>query len=466
MIRNLLNFFCFLSLCNLLQAQTIQKIEEVFPLRWKTYIGQTTYRSNIILHQGKIWIGSNGNTLEQNANDENDAVFALDTKTGNILAKVPSPKPSDTNDLPDLDVNGIALEGNKLFFGTDSKMLFCYDIEKKQFLWQYNTPTDAAGDTYGNIESCPLLTDLNGDGESDVVITVRGKGAVAVNGKTGTPLWVNILSNDSGAFLTSPCSVDVNADSTPDIITGGWNSTSSERQSYVYALDGKTGKILWQYPLGSGLKSSPSIVQKGEKSAILVASTYSIVHLIGLDGKLLYAVNLNMPEQAPFYGGISGLYASPVLSPNETMGIGSSWWSSNEQDGFWITHLKNAPLRKEENLRIVDKSVSKFFPANRVSASAVVAQINSKNWQLAVPTEKGKLLIYDEKKKTMQTFALPAGAEATPFVGDIDGDKKLELLISTYDGNLYCYQLPLKKAKVFIGQFRQNNKNQPVIRLK
>lgn len=458
------NFFTFLFLLcfSVLKAQNIQKIEDVFPVKWKTYIGQTTYRSNILLHQNKIWVGSNGNTLERNANDENDAVFALDTKTGNVLAKIqPIGKPNDT-ETPDFDVNGIAIEGTKLFFGTDYKVLYCYDIDKKEFLWQYSTPTDAVGGNYGNIESCPLLADLNGDGESDVVITVRGKGVVAVNGKTGKPIWVNILSQAEGAFLTSPCSVDVNKDNVPDIITGGWGT---EYESYLYALDGKNGKILWQFRLGSGLKSSPSIIHKGKKTAILVASTYSIVYMVDLKGQPLYAVNLNMPEQAPFFGGISGLFASPILTPNETLGIGSAWWS-DKQDGFWVTHLQKATLNEEKGLKVVDRSLSNFTSANRISASAVVAQVNNKNWQLIVPTEKGRLLLYDEKKKTMQTFQLPAGSETTPFIGDIDGDRKLELLLATYDGYLYCYQLPLKKAKVFVGQFRQDNKNQATIRLK
>lgn len=461
MRHNFLILFCLFCL-GVLQAQDIKKIEDVFPMKWKTYIGQTTYRSNILLHQGKIWVGSNGNTLERNANDENDAVFALNTKTGEVLAKIQPIGKTDDKEVPDFDVNGIAIEGNKLFFGTDYKTLYCYDIEKKEFLWQYSAPTDAVGGNYGNIESCPLLVDLNRDGESDAIITVRGKGVVAVNGKTGKPIWVNILSQAEGAFLTSPCSIDVNKDDIPDIITGGWGT---EYESYLYALDGKTGKILWQFNLGSGLKSSPSVVHKGKKTAILVATTYSLVYMVDLQGKPLYAIDLTMPDEAPYFAGISGLFSSPVLTPNETLGIGSAWWS-NEQDGFWITHLQKAVLKEEKNMKVVDKKVSKFYSANRVSASAVVAQINNKNWQIAVPTEKGQLLIYDEKKKSMQTLLLPAGSETTPFVGDIDGDKRLELLIATYDGHLYCYQLPMKKAKVFVGQFRKDNKNQAIIRLK
>jgi outer membrane protein assembly factor BamB len=457
--------FLAISLFELRAQNNIQKIENVFPLKWKTYIGQTTYRTNILLHQNKIWVGSNGNTLDRVPNDENDAVFAIEPQTGKILEKI---KPTYQNLAKELDtdVNGIAIDGNKLFFGTDLKSLYCYDIQTKQFLWQYNTPNENPEGNTGNIESCPLLTDLNADSENDVVITIRGKGVAALNGKTGKVLWLNVLTNDDGAFLTSPCAVDVNADGILDIITGGWDKTTFGRESLVYALNGKNGEIIWKFALYSGLKSSPIVVKKGKKTAIMVANTYSIVFMIDLQGKLLYAIDLNMPEQAPYYGGISGLYASPVLTPNETMGIGSSWWSSDEQDGFWLTHLQKAPLVTEKDLKFVDKKVSKFFPANRITASAVVAQINAKNWQMAVPTEKGKLLIYDEKTKMLQTLLLPAGSEATPFVGDIDKDKKLELLIATYDGNLYCYQLPLKKAKVFIGQFRQDNKNQANIRLK
>jgi len=448
-----------------LKAQNIQKIEEVFPLKWKTYIGQTTYRTNILFHQGKIWLGSNGNTLDKLSNDENDAVFAIEPQSGKILEKIKPTYQNLTKEL-DTDVNGIALDGNKLFFGTDAQTLYCYDIEKKEFLWQYNTPTENPESNVGNVESCPLLTDLNGDKENDVVITIRGKGVAALNGKTGKVLWLNVLTNDNGAFLSSPCAVDVNADGILDIISGGWDKTNFERKSYVYALNGKNGEIIWKFGLYSGLKSSPIVVQKGKKTAIMVANTYSIVFVIDLEGKLLYAINLNMPDEAPYYGGISGLYASPVLTPNETMGIGSSWWSSDEQDGFWVTHLQKAPLTTENDLKFVDRKASKFFPANRITASAVVAQINAKNWQMAVPTEKGKLLIYDEKTKMLQTLLLPAGSEATPFVGDIDNDKKLELLVATYDGNLYCYQLPLKKAKVFTGQFRHDNKNQATLRLK
>ncbi|KOY87179.1 hypothetical protein AD998_14410 [bacterium 336/3] len=449
-----------------------QNIESVFPLKWKTKIGQTTYRTNILFDKNKIWVGSNGNTLEKNSKDELDAVFSIDPKTGNILEKItPVWETKEEKDMPDTDVNGIAIDGNKLYFGTDAHILYCYDIAQKQLLWQYNAPTANIGDNYGNIESCPLLIDLNNDAEKDVVITVRGRGVVALNGKTGKPLWVNILSKSDGAYLCSPVGVDVNDDQIPDIISGGWGLSTEDgensgvNESHLYALDGKNGKTIWDFNLGSGLKSSPVIIRKEKKTAIMVATTYSWVFMLGLDGKVLYSVDFQLPDKEPYYGGISGLYGTPAITPNETMVVGSSWWSS-EHDGLWIAHLLKAKLEGEANNKFVDKNVRRFHAANRISASGVVGNITNKNWQIAIPTEKGELLIYDEKVRSLERLKMPSGAECSPFLGDIDGDKKLELLIASYDGYLYCYELSVKKAKVFIGQFRQNNTNQAEIRLK
>jgi outer membrane protein assembly factor BamB len=445
-----------------------QNIETVLPLKWKTRIGQTTYRTNILFSDGKVWIGSNGNTLDKSEKDELDAVIVIEPKSGNIVEKIaPKVSKDENGENPDTDVNGIALDGNKLYFGTDNKTLYCYDLTSKSFLWEYKTPQDALGGNYGNIESCPVVVDLNNDGEKDVIITIRGKGVAALNGKTGKPLWINILSQSEGAFLTSPCAIDVNNDKIPDIITGGWvsNYYYGDGKSLLYALDGNTGKPIWQYNLGSGLKSSPIIVKKGKKTAIMVATTYSMVYVLGLDGKLYYAINFQMPDEAPYYGGISGLYATPVLTPNETMVIGSSWWS-NEQDGLWVAHLQKAKLEQVGGISMVSNPAKKFYGANRISASGVVGQITEKKWQIAVPTEKGELLLYDEQEKLLKRMKMPSGSECTPYLGDIDGDKKPELLIASYDGFLYCYQLPIKNAKIFTGQFRHNNTNQAEIKIK
>jgi len=96
------------------------------------------------------------------------------------------------------------------------------------------------------------------------------------------------------------------------------------------------------------------------------------------------------------------------------LGIGSAWWS-DEQDGLWITHRQKAPLKEEylkgevittggKTLKVVEKTFSKFFSANRITASAVVTQVGNRNWQILVPTEKGKQLIYEKEEINANTF--------------------------------------------------------------
>jgi outer membrane protein assembly factor BamB len=56
--------------------------------------------------------------------------------------------------------------------------------------------------------------------------------------------------------------------------------------------------------------------------------------------------------------------------------------------------------------------------------------------------------------KEIKKLKLPGkGAEASPFVGDVDGDGKLEILIADLDGNLYCFDTG-SKGKVEVGGFR------------
>jgi hypothetical protein len=50
----------------------------------------------------------------------------------------------------------------------------------------------------------------------------------------------------------------------------------------------------------------------------------------------------------------------------------------------------------------------------------------------------------------LREFELPSGTETSPTLTDVDCDGKLDLLISCYDGFLYCYATPFsEKALAF-----------------
>jgi hypothetical protein len=78
--------------------------------------------------------------------------------------------------------------------------------------------------------------------------------------------------------------------------------------------------------------------------------------------------------------------------------------------------------------------------------------------QAGIVTERGRLLLYDYKGEKVGDFRLPAGAEATPLVADVDRDGKLEIVIATDDQFLRCYDTD-STAKSIWGSFRANPYN-------
>ena len=103
--------------------------------------------------------------------------------------------------------------------------------------------------------SSPRSVDLNANGIKDIVVgagtdsTFSNYGVVALNGATGQSLW-NLSTPDE--IFTSAVFNDINNDSIPDIFIGG-------RNAQLYAIDGLSGTIIWEYfPQNLGLNPSDS----------------------------------------------------------------------------------------------------------------------------------------------------------------------------------------------------------------
>jgi outer membrane protein assembly factor BamB len=92
--------------------------------------------------------------------------------------------------------------------------------------------------------SSPRLTDLNNDGTLDIIIGAGVKegrhsdsSVIALDGKSGKLLWQIPGENQ---FVGSAVFIDMNKDGTNDIIIGG-------RSAELAAINGANGKILWQF---------------------------------------------------------------------------------------------------------------------------------------------------------------------------------------------------------------------------
>lgn len=97
--------------------------------------------------------------------------------------------------------------------------------------------------------STPRFTDLNNDQIEDVVLGAgthehqnATHGVIALDGKSGDLLW-HVPSVDQ--MVGSASFIDINHDQINDVVIGG-------RSSQLMAIDGLSGKLLWQYVTDSG----------------------------------------------------------------------------------------------------------------------------------------------------------------------------------------------------------------------
>jgi len=270
----------------------------------------------------------------------------------------------------------------------------------------------------------------------------------AVDGITGEKIWKFQAKHDPGewewpesnSFIASPALYDVNGDGVGDVLIGSRNGN-------FYALNGKKGNVLWKFrtEVPSGIHASAFVCVAYGMPLIYFAESYSIVHVLDLTGRERWKKEFENPET-----GIEGLFSSPVVAPDGTLAIGTSWWGAN--DRLWL-HKQDLYSRPE----------SASYTLGTISATAFIADLlETGTPQVGFVTEAGKfVLIRTDNYMMEREFELPSGAEATPLVADVNGDGELEILIATYDGYLRCYATG-SKGEVVWANFRGDLRNSGV----
>ncbi len=424
-------------------------IASKFSLKWETPIGQTTYRTNIMLANGQIVVGSNG--LERGKRDAKDGIYLIDPKTGEINQQL---NPTAT---PKADVNGQAISGDKIFFTNENGESFCYNLSGKT-IWRATIKDNFSGDDYydteskiGEFENSPALADMNGDGKDDVVFTSEAGQIYVLNGENGRRIDLpKFKREDNYSFLATPLLYDVSGDGTPDILTGGrWNN--------LMAFDGKTGELLWKRKEPySVLASATILLEKNELPKVLVASRSNQIDFANL--------KTGKTEKRIIYDDYA-LFATPMLTPSKTLVLGTA---EPRSEGILQTfQLTKESWKEDEDTKDIlfnskDNAKAKHT-ANRISSAGFVADVlGNGEFQIGMVSESGEFSLINEQGEIIQQLRLPAGVEAPIFVGDIDSDGKLEIVFACLDGMLRCYETN-SEGKVFWGQFRGDNKNSGVM---
>ncbi|MCP4441652.1 MAG: PQQ-binding-like beta-propeller repeat protein [Aureispira sp.] len=412
-------------------------VNDQFQLKWKTKIGITTFRTNIMMANGLLLVGSNGETRDQVKEDKLDGLYMLNPKDGKVVRQL---KPVS---LGDDDVNGVAVAGKRLYFGGDNDYIFCFDFNGKK-LWEHKAN--------GDIEGSPVLFDINGDKTLDAVFAIESPAQLlALDGKTGKQLWV-YESTHRGYFMATPTAYDVSGDHIPDVLIGlgGGNN--------FLAVNGENGELIWAFSTlssagfvnGSAVHASATVLENKKKEvSIVVSECYGLIHFLNKKG------SLERYTSAP-----SGLFSSPVFASNGSFGFGSNWNTSFKvSNGGNPKHWKLQDSKEFPYVYIEDQYESILSTKGAISSSAFVADVlGNGQTQFGIADESGLFYLVDQNGKELMKLSLAAGVESPIFVKDIDNDGKLEILIACLDGYMYCFDTQ-SKGKVHWGQFRGNNQN-------
>jgi outer membrane protein assembly factor BamB len=420
-------------------------IEEHFSLNWSTQMGSASFKTNLVITNGDLIIGSNGDGfMDYFITDKSSGVYRIDRKTGAVI------KHFANESYGDMDVNGILLLNNRLYFGNDNEEFLCTSLDGK-IIWR----NPASGD----IEHEPVL--INNRGIQQIVYATETGEVKAVEPTTGKELWsyyipyfegwkagdnrsifkVKSYFTNTNSFYTKPVELDLNADGVMDLVYLTYDSK-------LYAINGASGKLLW---LNEKYDRNEIVLMptgtKNEPSLTFFTVTYDSVY-----NATNYLVTLNK----------FGKEISKSKMPKSNSGMGINFLAL---DNLFIVQ-RDSLLEINNQGQYKAYSRSNFYPTIDYLGKNVIEVRNGYeslisnrvfsykgdpncviilNQQDHANYKNGFIEIFSlTEHKVIERFSLPMPSEFPPIIEDINKDGNLDLLINCYDGYLYCYDLKVK----------------------
>jgi outer membrane protein assembly factor BamB len=444
-MRISLSLLCLLCYASYAQ-QPFSPIEKSFPLKWKAKIGIASFKTNVVFNNGTLIIGSNGsNFMDYNAYDKQSGVYVINRKTGGIIRKIGG------EELGDMDVNGTLLHNNKLYFGNDNEEFLCTNLDGK-VLWR----NPASGD----IEHEPVL--VSNKNKQCIVYATESGEVKAVDPETGLKIWnyytpdfkgwkpgdnrmvfkVKAYFSNSNSFYIKPLLVDLNIDGVNDLVY----VTYDEK---IFAINGNDGKLLWKKNY-QGLNSM--IANIGTQKEPLIFVTHSVYNSNDIRLNKFDIINRkgNTVKQQIFGSNdyVSGLNALNIDNGKLMFACRDSImlidkvgnYSTNSRVILYDYVSINGDWVKENRNGYSPILANNIFLYKGLKSALVLNQRDYANSNTGFVE-----IVSIDQGKVLERYALPSASEMPPVIDDIDMDGKLDLLISGFDGYLYCYSLNIKK---------------------
>jgi len=282
----------------------------------------------------------------------------------------------------------------------------------------------------------PVLAELNGDDEVDILVTSAAGILIAIDGETRKPLWETntIILNRS----SSPVAVDVNNNGMADVI-------ALTADGHLVAIDGLFGAEIWSSPFFEKEMIGPPV------AADFNGDGNTDVAVINVEGKMNVGYSKIFTLQ--WVDVDIGLACQAPLSAGDLDGDGDDEIIIGTERGIVLIYdgVERRIVTTFDFNEELNKLQGSFFADNPIRHPVGLADLNGDGApDLIMSGETGNLLgVSLAEKNSVRSlwWASPAGENKNaaafefPFaLADLDGDGGADVVVLADDGSLKAFR--------------------------
>ena len=299
---------------------------------------------------------------------------------------------------------------------------------------------------YSDFASAPVLADLEGDGEQEILAVNRGKSLHVLDSR-GRRRWLFQTEGLSWAYTSmtsAPLVADLDADGRPEVLFGASDGK-------LYAL-GQQGELRWWVQTDGPVSSAP-VLLRGRELQVVFGSRDGRLRAVDRRGRVRWVRDLREPiEQNPLICPSSGGGAGTILAWTSAGRIsavdtsGSVLWERRLGGPLAGAVLLNGKPAPKVVFAVRAGALLSLSPSGRelwrrdlpAAVTAAPAVWDSpKGHLILVGTASGQLLAVSSNGKDVKNlFRNTAALTAPPVLADVNGDGAAELVCGDASGGV------------------------------